>query len=189
MDAFEQLVAEILRSQGYWVDIGYRIELTKAEKRALGNPSMPRPEIDLVAYKARTGELLSLECKSYFDSGGVHARDFQPASRNAGRYKMFVDGALRKIVLTRLVEQLTDSGSVAGTPNAQLGLVYGYASTYNAKQIDALFAERGWRHYGPNWLRQNLEEMALQSYDNQVASVVAKILLRDKLKQSMEKHR
>lgn len=31
--------------------------------------------------------------------------------------------------------------------------------------------------YGPEWLRDHLQKMALQSYDNQVASVVAKLLL------------
>lgn len=75
MDAFEELVAEVLRADGYWVHQGYKIDFSTADKRALGNPSMPRPEIDLVAYKPGTGDLLSLECKSYFDSGGVHARD------------------------------------------------------------------------------------------------------------------
>src|SRR3546814_20140353 len=85
MDAFEELVAEVLRADGYWVHRGYKIDLAPEDKRALGNPSMPRPEIDLVAYKAGTGELLTLECKSYFDSGGVHARELLPGGRNAQR--------------------------------------------------------------------------------------------------------
>ena len=102
MDAFEELVAEVLRADGYWVHRGYKINLRPEDKRALGNPSMPRPEIDLVAYKAGTGELLSLECKSYFDSGGVHARDLLPGGRNAQRYKMFVNADLRRMVLKSL---------------------------------------------------------------------------------------
>ena len=46
MDAFEELVAEILRADGWWVHHGYRIVLSPDEKRALDNPSMPRPEIE-----------------------------------------------------------------------------------------------------------------------------------------------
>jgi hypothetical protein len=177
MDAFEELVAEVLRADGYWVHQGYKIILSTEDKRALGNPSMPRPEIDLVAYKGATGELLALECKSYFDSGGVHTRDLLPGGRNAQRYKMFVNDALREMVLTRLVEQLSASGGVAGAPTAQLGMIYGHATAGNEAMLKTHFTERGWQLFGPDWLRCRLEAMARRSYDNQVASVVAKLLL------------
>lgn len=177
MDAFEELVAEVLRADGYRVHQGYKIDLSTADKRALGNPSMPRPEIDLIAYKAGTGELLSLECKSYFDSGGVHARDLLPGGRNAQRYKMFVNAELRTMVLQRLGEQLAASGAVAGRPQPKLGLIYGYATRANTAILEQHFAEQGWGLYGPAWLKAHLQKMALRSYDNQVASVVAKLLL------------
>lgn len=177
MDAFEELVAEVLRADGYWVHQGYKINLSVEDKRALGNPSMPRPEVDLVAYKAGTGELLSLECKSYFDSGGVHARDLLPGGRHAQRYKMFVNQSLRELVLTRLVEQLSANGTIAGTSKARLGMVYGYATASNTAILVDHFAANGWDLYGPDWLKEHLQRMATRSYDNQVASVVAKLLL------------
>ena len=177
MDAFEELVAEVLRADGYWVHQGYKLDLSREQKQALGNPSMPRPEIDLVAYNAGTGELLSLECKSYFDSGGVHARDLLPRGRNAQRYKMFVNADLRSIVLRRLTEQLVESGSVVGRPMPKLGMIYGYATPSNTALLEQHFAENGWELYGPDWLKDHLQKMALRSYDNQVASVVAKLLL------------
>lgn len=177
MDAFEELVAQVLRAEGYWVHQGYKIDLTREDKQALGNPSMPRPEIDLVAYKAGTGELLSLECKSYFDSGGVHARDLLPGGKNAQRYKMFVNAPLRTAVLRRLVEQLISSGSVARTPVPKLGMIYGFATPTNTRILESHFAENGWGLFGPDWLKDHLQKMALCSYDNQVASVVAKLLL------------
>jgi len=177
MDAFEELVAQVLRADGYWVHQGYKINLTREDKQALGNPSMPRPEIDLVAYKAGTGELLSLECKSYFDSGGVHARDLLPGGKNAQRYKMFVNADLRKMVLTRLVEQLASSGAIVGMPEPKLGMIYGFATQSNTTILTQHFADNGWDLYGPEWLRTHLEKMARSSYDNQIASVVAKLLL------------
>ncbi len=149
MDAFEDLVGGILRAEGYWVHNGYKINLSKEDKRALGNPSMPRPEIDLVAYKAGTGELLSLECKSYFDSGGVHARDLLPGGRNAQRYKMFVNADLRRIVLQRLVEQLVGSGAVADAPVPKLGLINGYATPANTDILTSHFEAHGWALFGP----------------------------------------
>jgi hypothetical protein len=177
MDAFEELVSEVLRADGYWVHQGYKINLTTEDKRALGNPSMPRPEIDLVAYKAGTGELLSLECKSYFDSGGVHARDLLPGGKNAQRYKMFNNANLRELVLTRLAEQLAASGALAGKPVPKLGMIYGYATPPNRAIFEKHFEANGWCLFHPECLRELLQAMALRSYDNQVASVVAKLLL------------
>lgn len=171
------LVAEVFRAEGCWVHHGYRIELSKADKRALGNPSMPRPEIDLVAYKAGTGELLSIECKSYFDSGGIHARDLVPEGRNAGRYKMFVDADLRSMVLEKLVAQLSESGSIAGSPTLRLGMVYGHATPYNEAIIGELFERNAWALFGPCWLRDHLTAMTRRPYENRVAGVVAKLLL------------
>jgi hypothetical protein len=181
MDAFEELVCEVLRADGYWVHQGYKINLKAEDKRALQNPSMPGPEIDLVAYKAGTGELLSIECKSYFDSGGVRARDLMPGGKNWRRYKMFVDADLREMVLRRLAEQLVASGAVAGTPVPKLGMIYGYATPPNRAILEKHFTENHWCLYHPEWLRDRLQAMETRSYDNQVASVVAKLLLPRKL--------
>jgi len=50
MNAFEALIALLLRRQGYWVQTSFKVKLTKAEKRRIGRPSSPRWELDLVAY-------------------------------------------------------------------------------------------------------------------------------------------
>jgi hypothetical protein len=49
MDAFEQVVSEILWLEGNWVRQSVKVELTKEEKRAIGRPSSPRWELDIVA--------------------------------------------------------------------------------------------------------------------------------------------
>lgn len=70
MDAFEQLVSEILWMEGYWVRASLKVELTKEEKKAIGRPSSPRWELDIVAYSGRDNLLRVVECKSYLDSRG-----------------------------------------------------------------------------------------------------------------------
>ena len=149
MDAFEELVAEILRADGYWVQRGYKIELTTAEKRALDNHSMPRPELDLVAYKPARNELLALECKSYLDSTGVHVRDLMPDGRLQNRYKMFTKEPLRTVVLAKLVDQLAEASMIVGTPTPQLGLVYGRAVPSAEPQLKALFEANEWLLFDP----------------------------------------
>lgn len=163
VDAFEELVSEVLRAEGYWVHRGYKIDLTVEEKRQLDNPFMPRPEIDLVAYKAASNELLALECKSYFDSRGVHADDLLPGSKNGKRYKMFVNDALRTHVLATLHNQLSASGTISSEAVPRLGLVYGYATAGNEAKLRTHFETQDWLLLGPNWLRQQLVAMAARS--------------------------
>lgn len=177
MDAFEELVCELLRAEGYWVHRGYKIELTPAEKRSLDNPSMPRPEIDIVAYRPGREEFLAIECKSYFDSGGVHAGDLIAGGKHDHRYKMFTKEPLRAAVLEKLAEQMAASGATIRSTTPKLCMAYGYATPKNEAILRSLFDLNGWGLFDPHWIRNQLSKMARRSYDNQIASVVAKLIL------------
>jgi hypothetical protein len=50
----------LLRRDGYWTATSVKVELTKEEKRKINRPSSPRWEIDVVAYKGSTNELLAV---------------------------------------------------------------------------------------------------------------------------------
>lgn len=80
MDAFEDLVARLLRREGYWTRQNYMVNIAKTDKVAIGLPSMPRPEVDIIAYQAVTNTVVWVECKSYLDSTGVHIAAFPPTS-------------------------------------------------------------------------------------------------------------
>src|SRR5690242_15824494 len=111
MDAFEQVVAEVLWEEGHWVQRPVKVDLTKEQKRRLGNPSMPRPEFDIVAYQGRTDTTRIVECKSYIDSKGVQAKDvIDQLSKGSGRYKIFHKKPLRDLVFRELRRQLTKRG-------------------------------------------------------------------------------
>lgn len=179
MDAFEQLAAEILWNEGYWVRTGVKVELTREDKLRIGRPSSPRWEIDLVAYHPATDELLALECKSYLDSGGVHAAHFECGSRYAHRYKLFHDEVLRQTVLDRLKAQFVERGLCRSEAQVKLGLIHAHASAFNAALLADRFTTNGWLLFGPDWLRTKLSLVAGQGYDNSIAAVVAKILLRN----------
>jgi hypothetical protein len=60
LDSFEQLVAAVLDRAGYWVRMSVKVNLTPEDKRAIGRPSSPRWEIDVVAYNGRDQELLGV---------------------------------------------------------------------------------------------------------------------------------
>jgi hypothetical protein len=184
MDAFEQLVSEILWMDGYWVRTSVKVELTKPEKVLIGRPSSPRWELDIVAYSGRDNLLRVVECKSYLDSGGVALRAFDGRdARFAERFKLFSDESLRNVVFGRLRQQFANSGACA--PNAVVKLCLACGRIATSADRDGLhkhFAEKGWDLWDEPWLRQRLQAMSDHGYENQVSAVVAKLLLRGKVK-------
>jgi hypothetical protein len=181
MDAFEQLVSEILWMEGYWVRPSFKVELTKEEKRKIERPSSARWELDIVAYHVKKNTLYVVECKSYLDSVGVPAAAFSNAdSDTAHRYKLFNEPTLRKVVFGRLCKQLVEAGACRKNPRVQLALACGkIKSDADRKKLHAHFKRKGWDLWDEDWLKTCVKRLANQSYENQVASVVAKLLLRD----------
>ncbi len=184
MDAFEQLVAEILWMEGFWVRTSVKVDLTKEEKRAIGRPSSPRWELDIVAYSGRDNRLWVVECKSYLDSRGVGVSGFDGSLKESSdRYKLFNDDTLRQVVFERLRLQFAASGACAKNADVHLCLACGrIASEVDRAGLKAHFAAKQWELWDEPWLRERLATMAKRGYENQVSAVVAKLLLRGKVK-------
>jgi hypothetical protein len=178
MNAFEQLVSEILWMEGYWVQTSVKVELSKEEKRLIGRHSAPRWELDIVAYSGRKNSLWVVECKSYLDSVGVRAAAFDGTSPlYAKNYKLFNEPKLRQVVFRRLQRQLTATGACRKIPKVHLALAAGkIRNEADRKAIRARFKKHGWE------LRQRLQQMSQGRYENQISAVVAKLLLRDKVR-------
>jgi hypothetical protein len=183
MDAFEQVVSEILWMEGYWVRTSVKVELTKEEKVLIDRHSSPRWELDIVAYNGRDNLLRVVECKSYFDSVGVKASCFDGSSPNDGkRYKLFNEPKLRQVVFNRLCLQLAAVGACRDAPQVRLSLACGKVRNETDRAaISTHFEAQGWDFYDERWLRERLQRMAQQGYENHVSAVVAKLLLRGKL--------
>ena len=75
MESFEEIVKVLFEEDNYWVRQSEKVGLTREEKRRTGKPSIPRPEIDLVALNQSENHILVLEVKSFFDSPGVKLSD------------------------------------------------------------------------------------------------------------------
>ncbi len=179
MDSFESLVAMLLKRDGYWTSMGVKVDLTKDEKQKIGRPSTPRWEIDVVAYKGSTNELLAVECKSFLDSPGVVFRNgnFEPEER----YKLCVSSITREVVLERLAQQLVDSGACLDKPKVTLALAAGRIATRTDRNgLDALFKKNNWRLYDSKWICAELKTAADSAFENDIAHVVSKLILRNK---------
>jgi hypothetical protein len=183
MDAFEQPVSEILWMEGYWVRTSVKVELTKEEKRLIGRQSSPRWELDIVGYRGGDNLLRVVECKSYLDSYGVRATGFDGSDpKETARYKLFNEPELRRVVFNRLCLQFVESGACREDPQVLLSLACGkIRSEPDRAAIRAHFEAQGWDLWDEPWLRERLQRMAQQGYENQVSAVVAKLLLRGKV--------
>ncbi len=178
MDSFEQVVAAVLDREGYWVRTSVKVALSREEKLEIDRPSSPRWELDIVAYSGGRNELLVVECKSFLDSRGVYMTSSDGLNVNEdSRYKLFCDGTLRRVILSRLEKQLPDEGFCPPQTKATLclaaGKIYGDPLT-----LRAIFEKNQWMLFDTAWLTERLQRLAQESYDNSVASVVAKLLLR-----------
>lgn len=178
MDAFESVVSAILQRQGCWTLTSVKVELTKAEKRAIGRESSPRWELDVVAYSGKANELRVVECKSFLNSPGVDCGAFDGRNRKAEkRYKLFCETRLRRVVLNRLKVQLVDAGFCRRNPSMKLCLAAGKIRG-NEEWLQKHFKKRGWHLYGPGYIRQELEALRDTGYENSVAAIVTKILMK-----------
>jgi len=180
MDAFEAIIASILDRQGFWTRTEVKVELTKQEKRDIGRPSSPRWEIDVVGYKAAMNEIQVVECKSYLDSVGVAAKDLiyadSPSSR---RYKLFHEEKTRSIVFERLSSQFHDAGLCQANPKVTLCLAAGkIRSKEDLVTLHQHFKKKGWILLDPDFIKSELRVLGDCEYENSVAAVTAKVLLR-----------
>ena len=180
MDAFEQVIAGIFWNEGFWTQTSLKVELTKEEKREIGRPSSPRWELDVVAYSGARNELYVIECKSYLDSFGVQPRELEMTGGRGGRYKLFTEpDPLRRVVFHRLQRQLSEQGFCQPDTAVHLALACGKVHGEDGLlRLRELAREGGWLLIEPSWIKERLLRSADASYENEIASVVAKLLTR-----------
>jgi hypothetical protein len=186
MNAFEAIVATLLRREGYWIISSFKVDLTKEEKRTIGRHSSPRWEIDLVAYKGATNEIIAIECKSFLDSQGVIFKggEFIPPST----YKLFTEPTLRNIVLTRLGKQLIESQLCPPKPTIRLALAIGkIAKATDRNEMRDHFKKQNWVLYDDISIQSKLRDLQDTGYENDIAFVAAKLALHDKASMACRK--
>lgn len=180
MDAFEQLISEILWMEGHWVRTSVKVELTREERAQISLPTAPRWEIDVLAFKGGDKILRVIECKSWLDYSGVSVSAFNGrAPKLAKRFKLFNDEQLRQVVFERLRQQLIAKSTCPPGIDIRLCLACGRIATEKDRiELRTLFDEKGWELWDETWICKHLKRMAGFGYENQVSAIVSKLLLR-----------
>jgi hypothetical protein len=186
MNAFEDIVKQYFEDEGYWVKNSVKIEnITKDDKKEIGLKTMPRPEIDLVALNFKGNELLLIEVKSFLDSYGVWFGDdeigkFKKDSWAAKRYRLFADNTYQAIVSKRLKEYYLEKGLINDKTVFRYALAVG---KFHNKQDEDLtkevFIKNNWILFSPSDIREKLKDLAKRGWEDNVATVTAKLILKD----------
>lgn len=184
MDHFEGIIATLLEAENYWVRRSFKIEVTKEEKRQVGKHSIPRPEIDLLAFKFAKNEVIAFEVKSFLNSPGVRLEDLQREHEvQEGRYKLFTSRSYRKVILERLKMQLISDGMADAATTVRLGLAAG--KVYQKKSEPPLTQSKlmrehlegiGFVFWSPEDIRNRVKALAGHAYENDPVIIAAKIL-------------
>ena len=182
MDHFENIISTLLEAEGYWVRRSFKINVTKEEKRLIGKHSIPRPEIDLLAFKFPTNEVLALEAKSFLDSFGVNLEQLQEKHEvPKGRYKLFTSENYRSIVLSRLLSDLIECGMANANTKIILGLAAGKIYQNRGDSMREFMSDQNWFFWSPEDIYRKVEALAKRGYENDPAIITAKTLMRQNI--------
>lgn len=179
MDYFEGIIKTLLEHEGYWVRQSFKINLTKQEKRDIGKHTIPRPEVDILAFKPNENRVIVFEAKSYLDSSGVKLTELQKKHKiPEGRYKLFTCDNYRNIVFSRLKQDLIDLGMGTDKTEIILGLAAGNVYQSKSEEIRSLFSLKGWAFLSPEDIRDKITVLAEKGYENDPSIITTKILKR-----------
>jgi len=180
MDHFETIVCDLLEASGYRVRRSFKFEMTKKEKRRVGRHSMPRPEIDILAYKKGSEEILVIEAKPFLDSPGVSIDHLiETHDRPSGRYKLFTCQNYREVVMQRLRMQLMVCGMASPRTTLKLGLAAGKVHRGESSAVRELMDSKDWYFLSPEDIKEQVTRFSQRGYENNPAIITAKILLRN----------
>jgi len=184
MNAFEDIVKQYLETEGYWVRHSVKLEISPTDKKTIGLPTMPRPEIDLVALNVKENELLLVEVKSFLDSYGVYFGDseigvFPPESWAAKRYRLFANSTFREVVTKKLKEEFLGKGLINEKTKINYALAVGKFYSSSEPDTKVFFSERGWKLFTPKMIKDKIRELAKRGYEDNLATITAKLILGD----------
>ena len=180
MNAFENIITQYLEEKGYWVRQSVKVKISKEDKQALNLPTMPRPEIDLVALNVKKNELLLIEVKSLLDSHGVWYEAVSGDDKKfAERYRLFNNDKFRDIVTKKLREEYLEQGLINKNTKINYALAAGNIhSSADESRIRDYFSGRGWKLFSPKEIKEKIVELSEKGWEDNMVTMTAKLILK-----------
>lgn len=179
MDAFENLVSQLLQEDGFWVLQSVKVNITKKEKELISKPTTPRPEIDIIAFDCENNILYLLEAKSYIDSLGVKKDELLIEHEiQEGRYKLLTSKQYRDVITKRLKIEFIERGFINKKTKISYGLVAGKIHKNEYAELKNVFDKKKWLFWGPNDIREKLVSLSKKGYEDNSVTMTAKLILQ-----------
>lgn len=180
MDAFESIIGQLLEEEKYWVRHSVKIALTVEEKRNIGKPSTPRPEIDIIALDIKENKIYLLEVKSFLDSPGVYYEAVTvEQEQQEGRYKLLTYENYRNVLWNRLKNDWLDSGHINSETSVSYGLIAGKIHKNREEELEKYFEDKQWLFWGPTKIKSKIKQLSSKGYENNAVTIAAKLLTRE----------
>ena len=185
MNAFENIIAQYLEEEGYWVRQSVKVtKFTKEDKRKVDRFSMPTPEIDIVALNMKKNELLLVEVKSYLDSYGVYygavsgkvSKKYE--EKDVQRYRLFNDSKFREIVTERLKEEFLKKGLINKETKINYALAAGHIHYPEDEQnIRDYFLEQKekWILFSEKDIKDKIKKLSEKGWEDNLITMTAKL--------------
>ncbi|MEW6425917.1 MAG: hypothetical protein AB1523_14480 [Bacillota bacterium] len=179
MNAFESIVAQYLEEEGYWVRKSVKINISKEDKQRINLPTMPRPEIDLVALNVKENELLLIEAKSFLDSPGVRFNDVSGGNpKGVRRYRLFTEKEYRDIVTQNLREDYFKKGLINESTKINYALAAGKIYSNDEQKIKNYFSQNRWKLFTPGEIKNKIKELSKKGWEDNLVTMTAKLILK-----------
>lgn len=178
MNAFETIVKVFLEEKGYWVRQSVKVRISKADKVALGLPSMPTPEVDLVALNVKENELLLVEAKSLLGSYGVYYEAVADEKDVlAERYRLFTNRKFREVVTKALRENYLERGLINEKTKINYALAAGHIHSGNEPSILEYFSDNGWKLFSPSEIKETVKQLSKKVWQDDLIAMTAKLIV------------
>jgi hypothetical protein len=179
VNAFESIVKLYLEEEGYWVRQSVKAHISKEDKVALSLPSMPTPEIDLVALNVKKNELLLVEAKSLLGSYGVYYEAIADEKDElAERYRLFTNGKFREVVTKALREEYLERGLINEKTKINYALAAGHIHSGNEPSIAKYFSDNGWKLFTPEQVKEKVRQLSTKGWEDDLITMTAKLILK-----------
>lgn len=180
MDNFEALIRLLLERENHWTRQSQKVELSNEVKRSLGKPSMPRVEIDVIAFNPGRDEILAVEVKSYMDSLGVQAKQLiAEYDQPTGLYKVFTCKSYRSHIEEALLADFQKFGLATSRTKVKWGLAAGKIKKGDAPRIVQHFKANNWELWTPDRIASMARALANIGYENDPFVILSKLLVRN----------
>jgi hypothetical protein len=178
MDSFEQILRLYLEEENYWTRHSVKLHLSKADKIKLMLPTMPRIEIDLVAFDVISNILIVIEAKSFLNSRGVDYNALCGDNSNSrNRYRLFNDTTYRQILKNRLKKEFISKKLINKNTKIKFALAAGKVQSRSESKVESYLKKNGFLYFTPEKIKEGIRNFSLKGWENNLIVMTTKLVI------------